>query len=308
MLNLVEHPSEREAIEVSRLLLNLLAVPELEGAIRQCDRPFIQAMDDYRAALHIPCPDEGIARRLSGHDWGWAFVPFDGKCSQLVIDSPDEKIVITPEDPRKATFEQAARQVLGLSEGAFDVDVESTPWEWYALPPERFAPVDSVEGFPFICVSVDCLATLDRCCQHQDSLQQLGRSIVAGMYEVAIAYCPQSKGPLDWGCPILSIPATGSAFLRTGEVDWLAVGLLAEAGVSLPARRDHDNPGFMDLDVAIDESALMVSGDSTAGNAVARTLERLRQLLQELKCLPGLRALERLELKAAGETQSFALR
>ena len=204
-----------------------------------------------------------------------------------------------PKDPRDGKLEAAVREALGLQKGCFEVDIETAD--------EEYISGDS-EGYPFIAIYVDKLTALECCCQHRHTFKELALSFVPEMTEVGIAYFPKRRNPLHWNYPVLSIAPDGQLSFGTGNPRMLAIGLLVEAGLNLQDKKDFDVPRYKSLDVDLEGTVLKAAGTGTACNAVARTLERLRQLLQGLKCLPGLSALERLELNAAGETQSFALR
>ncbi len=300
---------KRERETINRLIRSLSDVPALSPALPLSSPPHIEAIDECRFALHLPCPDRQSADVLAAHDWGWLFLPFRGHCSTLTIDAPDGSVEVQPQDPRNALLETAGRQVLGLHEGAFKVDIEPQPWECMTTEGWQPRPDDADDGYPFVGVYVDTLLSLEQCCQQRHVLKQLASLLVPNYCDIGIAYYPEPHSPLNWKYPVLSIPAEGEVRLIEDDPRLLALGLLIEAGLALEVKRDPINPGFVGLDVTLTDGVLTVSGTVAACRSVEAVVPRAMALLQPLQYLPDLGALDWLVLQPdGGPMQTVELR
>ncbi len=299
---------EREVAAIDRLMQSLSEVPTLAPVLPLASPPHIQLMD-HRLALHIPCSDPQSADVLASHDWGWLFLPFRDHCSTLVFETPDNLIKVQPQDPRNALLETAGRQVLGLHEGAFKVDIEPEPWEVMTTEGWQPRPDNAGDGYPFVGIYVDRLSALEQCCKQRHALKQVASSFVPNYFDIGIAYHPEQHSPLNWKYPVLSIPAEGEVRLMEDDPRLLALGLLVEAGLALEVKRDPIAPGFVDLALTLTGGVLTVSGMVAACRSVEAVIPGVVELLQPLQYLPYLGALEWLVLQPdGGQMQTIELR
>ena len=295
----------RAQVELNRLSIAIKLDAQVYPLVSKAERlsvGFCMDLPYTYGYVAIPCDSEAAALELSQCpqlvEW---FAPFRGELSVIVFQFPGGSLPMRPADPRRSALIAAYRCLLpaGCFQGA-RLHVTDAPW---TNGSQLFGSKDPVrvEDYPVLALSVESLRSLNAFYQHWDALHRFAQAAVPGLRHFQCLVSPgQEANPLTW-------ENLDSQWSLSADGQWnfaqhwhsskaLAKGLLFESGLKLPLT--SDGQAFERLFVDIKDGALMAFGSTYAVTEIEALIPRIEESLQQLRCIPLLKSIERLALSS----------
>ena len=295
----------RAQVELDRLSLALKLDAQACPLVSKHQRlsvGFCASDPDAYGYVCVPCDSEADALELSQcPQWSEWFAPFRGELSTIVFQFPGGSLPMRPIDPRRSALIAAYRCLL--PDGCFQgsrLHITDAPW----VPGSLLIcdeTIGGLEDYPVLALSVESLQSLNAFYQHWDALHRFAQAAVPGLRYFQCLVSPgQEDNPLTW-------ENLDSQWVLNAEGQWqftqhwhsskaLAKGLLFESGLKLPLK--SDGTAFDRLFLDIKDGALMAFGSTYTVTEIEALIPRIEESLQQLRCIPLLKSIERLALSS----------